>query len=46
MKQITREQWGAKPPKNSYSKNIDIKGLAVHYSAMSAPKNEVEEIQQ
>ena len=46
MKQITREQWGAKPPKNAYSTNIDIKGLAVHYSAMAAPKNEVEEIKQ
>ena len=46
MKEITRDQWGAKPPKKSYSKNIDIKGLAVHYSAMAAPKNELEEIQQ
>jgi len=38
MKQITREQWGAKPPKNAYSTNIDIKGLAVHYSAMQLLK--------
>jgi len=46
MKKITREQWGAKPPKNAYSQNIDIKGLAVHYTAMDSPQNEIEEIQQ
>lgn len=46
MKEITREQWGAVPPKKAYSKNIDIKGLAVHYSAMKAPSNELQEIQQ
>lgn len=46
MNKITREQWGAYPPKKNYSHNIDIKGLAVHYSAIAAPKNELEEIQQ
>ena len=46
MNLITRERWGAKPPKKPYSKNIDIKGLAVHYSAIAAPQNELEEIQQ
>ena len=46
MNKINREQWGAYPPKKPYSKNIDIKGLAVHYSAMAAPQNELEEIKQ
>jgi len=46
MNKISREQWGAYPPKKGYSKNIDIKGLAVHYSAIAAPKNELEEIKQ
>ena len=46
MNKISREQWGAYPPKKNYSHNIDIKGLAVHYSAIAAPENELEEIHQ
>jgi N-acetylmuramoyl-L-alanine amidase len=46
MKEISRKDWGANPPKKGYSKNIDIKGLAVHYTAMAAPNTEDEEFKQ
>lgn len=32
MEYITRDEWGARSPKSSYSKITDIKGIAIHWN--------------
>ena len=44
---ISRDIWGALPPKNAYSKNIAEKmGLAVHYTAMTTAVDYKDELKQ
>jgi N-acetylmuramoyl-L-alanine amidase len=44
---VSREIWGALPPKKSYSKNIAKQmGLAVHYTAMETAISYEDELQQ
>tara|TARA_R110002020_G_scaffold15995_2_gene56782 strand:- start:1476 stop:2048 length:573 start_codon:yes stop_codon:yes gene_type:complete len=44
---VSREIWGALPPKKSHSKNIAKQmGLAVHYTAMETAKSYEDELRQ